>query len=123
MSSFSTRKLALAALLSALPLGSAAQAADNMARAIYNQAEGVEQGIRYAARLSLIDAAKAGQLGSEARAIRNRAAHGDGSRQLLAELSTVSQSLRYATGEAWRIGGGGDGGYYPAGYDSNFPSH
>lgn len=139
MSSFSSRLLLLASVLAIVPVADGALAAErhlrrsvhaavapspdnSMARAIFNQAEGVEQGIRYAARLNLIDAAKASSLASEARSIRGQAARGDDSRELLARLSDVSQSLRVATGQGWRIGGGGDGGYYPAGYDWNYPS-
>ncbi|MFE0017633.1 hypothetical protein ACFWXH_22525 [Mesorhizobium sp. NPDC059054] len=137
MSHISSRLLLLASVVALVPVADGALAAErharkaahaiavpdnSMARAIFNQAEGVEQGIRYAAQLNLIDAAKAGSLASEARSIRGQAARGDGSRELLARLSDVSQSLRVATGEGWRIGGGGDGGYYPAGYGSNFPN-
>lgn len=137
MSPFSSRLLLLASIVAFVPVADGALAAErhlrksahaiavpdnSMARAIYNQAEGVEQGIRYAAQLDLIDAAKASSLASEARSIRGQAARGDGSRELLARLSDVSQSLRVATGQGWRIGSGGDGGYYPAGYGSNFPN-
>lgn len=94
---------------------------NGMARAIYNQADGVGQGIRDAERLNLIDTSKAGELAFQAREIRNEAARGDGSRALLARLDDVSQSLRAATGEATPNSNGGDGGYYPDGYSSSFP--
>lgn len=41
--------------------------------------------------------------------------------QLLAQLDDVSQKLRAATGSAFLIGNGADGGYYPNGYGQNYP--
>ena len=41
--------------------------------------------------------------------------------QLLAGLDHVSQRLRAATGSAFLIGSGGDGGYYPNGYGPSYP--
>ncbi|TIX36831.1 MAG: hypothetical protein E5V36_24865 [Mesorhizobium sp.] len=41
--------------------------------------------------------------------------------QLLAQLDEVSQKLRAATGSAFLIGNGGDGGYYPNGYGPTYP--
>lgn len=138
MSSFSSRLL-LASVVVLVPIAGGASAAEhrharasahavaisgadsNMARTIYNQADGVGQGIRDAERLNLIDASKARELASEAREIRNEAARGNDSRELLARLDDVSQSLRAATGEAELYGNGGDGGYYPDGYSSSFP--
>ncbi|WP_379072467.1 hypothetical protein ACHMW4_28295 [Mesorhizobium sp. UC22_110] len=139
MSSFSSRLLLLASVAAVVPIAGGALAAEHrhvrmsahavaasstdaaMARTIYNQAEGVGQGIRDAEQLNLIDASKARELGSEARQIRGEAARGNGSRALLARLDDVSQSLRAATGEATPNGNGGDGGYYPDGYSSSFP--
>ena len=139
MSSFSSRLLLLASVVAVVPIADGALAAEHrhvrlsahavavsssdgaMARMIYNQAEGVGQGIRDAEQLNLIDASKARELASEARQISGEAARGNGSRALLARLDDVSQSLRAATGEATPNGNGGDGGYYPDGYSSSFP--
>ena len=139
MSSFSSRLLLLASVVAVVPIADGALAAEHrhvslsahavavsssdgaMARTIYNQAEGVGQGIRDAEQLNLIDASKARELASEARQISGEAARGNGSRALLARLDDVSQSLRAATGEATPNGNGGDGGYYPDGYSSSFP--
>lgn len=139
MSSFSSRLLLVASVVAVVPIAGGAFAAEHrhargaahaaaisssdssMARTIYNQADGVGKGIRDAERLNLIDASKARELASDARQIRAEAARGDGSRQLLARLDDVSQSLRAATGEATPNGNGGDGGYYPDGYSSSFP--
>ncbi len=94
---------------------------DITARAIYNQAEGVSQGARNAARLKFVDAAKARELENEALKVRNEAARGNGSRELLARLDDISQRLRNASGEGQLFGNGDDGGYYPAGYEARFP--
>lgn len=139
MSPLSSKRLLVAAVVALVPVASGAMAAEHhhirksvhaalvpssdggMAGVIVNQAEGVGQGIRDAERLNLIDASKARELTSEARQIRGEAARGNGSRELLARLDGVSQSLRAATGEAEPNGNGGDGGYYPDGYGSSFP--
>lgn len=139
MSSLSSRLLLLASVAALMPVANGALAAERhharasahaiamsgsdngMARTIYNQADGVGQGVRDAERLNLIDASKARELASEARQIRSEAARGNGSRALLARLDDVSQNLRAATGEATPNGNGGDGGYYPDGYSSSFP--
>lgn len=139
MSSFSSKQLLLASVVVLLPVAGGAMAAEHyhprqsahavaeprsdsgMARVIFNQAVGVGQGIRDAERLNLIDSSKAHEMASRAQQIRNEAARGDGSRELLARLDDVSLDLRAATGEAEPNGNGGDGGYYPDGYSSSFP--
>ncbi|WP_152979984.1 hypothetical protein [Mesorhizobium sp. 1M-11] len=137
MSPFSSRLILLASVVALVPVADGALAAEHhqarksahavampdnsMARVIFNQADGVGQGIQDAERLNLIDTSKARELASEARQIRNEAARGNGSRELLARLDDVSQDLRAATGEAEPNGNGGDGGYYPDGYSSSFP--
>nr|WP_145994307.1 hypothetical protein [Mesorhizobium loti] len=125
----SSRAFLIATVVALVPVSNAALAAerhiaapnDTMARAIYNQAEGVSQGARNAARLKFVDVAKARELEAEALSVRNEAARGNGSRQLLARLDDISQRLRNASGEGQLFGNGDDGGYYPAGYEANFP--
>lgn len=124
----SSRTFLIATMVALVPIANGALAAerpaapnDITARAIYNQAEGVSQGARSAARLKFVDAAKARELEAEALSVRNEAARGNGSRQLLARLDDISQRLRNASGEGQLFGNGDDGGYYPAGYEANFP--
>ncbi|MBR2686822.1 MAG: hypothetical protein IKE42_03150 [Aquamicrobium sp.] len=124
----SSRIFLIAAVVALVPIADGALAAersaaptDVAARAIFNQAEGVSQGARNAARLKFVDVAKARELEAEATQVRNEAARGNGSRELLARLDDISQRLRNATGEGQLFGNGDDGGYYPAGYEAHFP--
>lgn len=124
----SSRIFLIAAVVALVPIADGALAAersaaptDVAARAIFNQAEGVSQGARNAARLKFIDVAKARELEAEATQVRNEAARGNGSRELLARLDDISQRLRNATGEGQLFGNGDDGGYYPSGYEAHFP--
>lgn len=124
-----SRAFLIATVVALVPFANGALAAgrhtavpnDIMARAIYNQAEGVSQGARNAARLKFVDMATARELETEALSVRNEAARGNGSRELLARLDDISQRLRNASGEGQLFGNGDDGGYYPSGYEANFP--
>ncbi|HEV2507444.1 MAG TPA: hypothetical protein VGV39_30525 [Mesorhizobium sp.] len=124
----SSRAFLIATIVALVPIADGALAAersavptDIAARAIFNQAEGVSQGARNAARLKFVDVAKARGLEAEAIQVRNEAARGNGTRELLARLDDISQRLRNATGEGQLFGNGDDGGYYPAGYEAGFP--
>jgi hypothetical protein len=129
MRSFTPKTLTtatLAALLVTVPFAGA-DAGPHEA-ALINQIESVDTGIRGAMQANRIKL-------DEARGLRTQVAQLDRAAQrvardpmpatqyhkMLAQIDHVSQRLRAATGSAFLIGSGGDGGYYPNGYGPNYP--
>ncbi|RWP59314.1 hypothetical protein [Mesorhizobium sp.] len=121
------RTATLAALLVTVPFAGA-DAGPHEA-ALINQIESVDTGIRGAMQANSIKL-------DEARGLRTQVAQLDRAAQraardgtmpatqyhkMLAQIDHVSQRLRAATGSAFLIGSGGDGGYYPNGYGPNYP--
>ena len=102
---------------------------DARVTALINQIQGVDKGIVDAGQLNKIEPAEAHRLHMRAahisRAAERTAAAGHGTisatqyQQLLDQIDDVSQRLRVATGSAFLMGNGGDGGYYPNGYGPN----
>jgi hypothetical protein len=98
--------------------------------ALINQVQGVDQGIAVASKVNRINPAKAHRLHMRAahisQAAKRTAAAGHGTisatqyQQLMHQLDGLSQTLRADTGGANSFGNGGDGGYYPNGYGSNW---
>lgn len=122
------RTATLAALLVTVPFAGAY--ASPRETALINQIESVDPGIQAAMQANRIKP-------DEARDLRTQVAHLDRAaqraardgtmpttqyQQLLAQLDHVSQKLRAATGSAFLIGSGGDGGYYPNGYGPKYPN-
>jgi hypothetical protein len=97
--------------------------------ALINQIDSVDTGIRAAMQANRIKPDEARGLRTQVaqldRAAREAARDGTMPttqyHKLLAQLDHVSQRLRAATGSAFLIGNGGDGGYYPNGYGPNYP--
>ncbi|WP_348640704.1 hypothetical protein [Mesorhizobium sp. AA22] len=95
-----------------------------------NQKESVDTGIRAAMQANRIKPDEARALSTQVsqldraaqRAARDGTMPATQYHQLLAELDHVSQRLRAATGSAFLIGSGGDGGYYPNGYGPKYPN-
>ncbi|CAH2396503.1 hypothetical protein [Mesorhizobium escarrei] len=121
------RTATLAALLVIVPFAGAY--AGPRETALINQMESVDTGIRAAMQANRIKPDEARDLRTHVAQL-DRAAHRaarDGSmpatqyHRMLAQLDHVSQRLRAATGSAFLIGSGGDGGYYPNGYGPNYP--
>ncbi|RWC29222.1 hypothetical protein [Mesorhizobium sp.] len=137
MRSFTTKPLrtaALAALLVTVPFAGAYAAPTSFygprETVLFDQIQGVDTGIRAAMQANKIKPDEArdlrrqvAQLNRDAqRAARDGTMPATQYRQLLAQLDDVSQKLRAATGGAFLIGNGGDGGYYPNGYGPSHPN-
>ncbi|WP_315923706.1 hypothetical protein [Mesorhizobium sp. SP-1A] len=131
MRSFTSKIIAAAALLAALPLSGAYAAhrhhtanidtqaitasvpMDKEGRAVFEQLQGVEQGIAEARETGKISAGQARDLMMQAEGIRHAAWSGD--RSVLAQVNDLDQQLQDDTGQGFYFGGGADGGYYPNG--------
>ncbi|MCF6101214.1 hypothetical protein [Mesorhizobium muleiense] len=117
----------LAALLVTVPFAGAY--AGPRETALINQIESVDTGIQAAMQANRIKPDEARglrtQVGQLDRAARRAARDGTMPatryHQMLTQLDHVSQRLRAATGSAFLVGSGGDGGYYPNGYGPNYP--
>jgi hypothetical protein len=98
--------------------------------ALIDQIQSVDTGIRAAMQANQLEPGEARDLRTQITQLDRAAqrAARDGTmpttqyHQLLAQLDDVSQKLRAATGSAFLIGSGGDGGYYPNGYGPNYPN-
>ncbi|TIN31818.1 MAG: hypothetical protein E5Y31_00725 [Mesorhizobium sp.] len=137
MRSFTTKPLraaALAALLVTVPFAGAYAASTSFygprETVLFDQIQGVDTGIRAAMQANKIKPDEArdlrrqvAQLNRDAqRAARDGTMPATQYQQLLAQLDDVSQKLRAATGGAFLIGNGADGGYYPNGYGPSHPN-
>ncbi|CAN7272542.1 hypothetical protein [Mesorhizobium sp. LjRoot246] len=137
MRSFSTKPLrtaALAALLVTVPFAGAYAASTSFygsrETVLFDQIQGVDTGIRAAMQANKIKPDEARDLRRQVAQLNRDAqkAAQDGTmpatqyQQLLAQLDDVSQKLRAATGGAFLIGNGADGGYYPNGYGPSHPN-
>lgn len=122
------RTVTLAALLVAVSFAGANAASTAVygprETALIDQIQSVDTGIRAAMQANKIKPDEARDLRTQVAQL-NRAAQRaarDGTmpatqyHELLQQLDDVSQKLRAATGSAFLIGSGGDGGYYPNGY-------
>ncbi|TIM47916.1 MAG: hypothetical protein E5Y69_09355, partial [Mesorhizobium sp.] len=115
----SLRTATLAALLVAVPFAGAY--AGPRETALINQIQSVDTGIRAAMQANQLEPGEARDLRTQITQLDRAAqrAARDGTipvtqyQQLLAQLDDVSQKLRAATGSAFLIGNGADGGYYP----------
>jgi hypothetical protein len=118
----------LAALLVTVPFAGAY--AGPRETALINQIQCVDTGIRSATQANQLEPDEARDLRTQIAQLDRAAqrAARDGTmpttqyQQLLAQLDDVSQKLRAATGSAFLIGSGGDGGYYPNGYGPSYPN-
>ncbi|RWN35998.1 MAG: hypothetical protein EOR95_10735 [Mesorhizobium sp.] len=123
----SLRTATLAALLVAVPFAGAY--AGPRETALINQIQSVDTGIRAAMQANQLEPGEARDLRTQITQLDRAAqrAARDGTipvtqyQQLLAQLDDVSQKLRAATGSAFLIGNGADGGYYPNGYGPIYP--
>jgi hypothetical protein len=121
------RTATLAALLVTVPFAGAY--AGPRETALINQIQSVDTGIRAAIQANKLEPGEARDLRTQITQLDRAAqrAARDGTmpvtqyQQLLAQLDDVSQKLRAATGSAFLIGNGADGGYYPNGYGPNYP--
>ncbi|MER8826031.1 hypothetical protein NKH73_03705 [Mesorhizobium sp. M0938] len=137
MRSFTPRTLraaTLAALFVTVPFAGAYAASTAFygprETALIDQIQSVDTGIRAATQANQLEPGEARDLRTQITRLDRAAqrAARDGTmpttryHQLLAQLDDVSQKLRAATGSAFLIGSGGDGGYYPNGYGPNYPN-
>ncbi|RWO59570.1 hypothetical protein [Mesorhizobium sp.] len=121
------RTATLAALLVTVPLAGA-DAGPHVA-ALINQIESVDTGIRAAMQANSVEPNEARDLRTQVaqldraaqRAARDGTMPATQYHKMLAQIDHMSQRLRAATGSAFLIGSGGDGGYYPNGYGPNYP--
>ncbi|RWN58957.1 hypothetical protein [Mesorhizobium sp.] len=121
------RTATLAALLVTVPLAGADAGPHDAA--LINQIESVDTGIRAAKQANSVEPNEARDLRTQVAQLDRAAqrAARDGTmpatlyHKMLAQIDRVSQRLRAATGSAFLIGSGGDGGYYPNGYGPNYP--
>ena len=130
LKTFSTATLT--ALLIAVPFAGAYAAtafSGPRATALIDQVQGVDEGITAAMKDNKIKpdvahklhmrAAHISQVAERTAAARHGTIPSPQYQQLLHQLDDLSQTLRFDTGGANAFGNGGDGGYYPNGYDHN----
>ena len=129
MRSFTPKIIAAAAIFAAIPLSSAyavhrhkvdttataSVPADPETRAVYDQLQGVKQGIVEAMDAKAITPEQEHDLMMQADSI-HRSATGDGTyRALLSKIEKLDQQLQDDSGGGTYMGDGSDGGYYPNG--------
>ena len=124
MRSFTPKIIAAAAIFAAIPLSSAyavhrhkvdttttaSVPADPETRAVFDQLQGVKQGIREARDAGKLTAGQARDLMQQADTVR--VSEG---RSALGQINALDQRLQNDTGQGTYMGDGADGGYYPNG--------